>query len=122
MASAGGTSTAVLGSHGPANEQLANRMAAKLGWDKTQQGCLDALWTHESAGTWSTTVTDPIYVPGLGNAYGIPQALPGSKMASAGSDWATSARTQIRWGLGYISGVYGTPCNAWAYDQSHNGY
>jgi hypothetical protein len=46
-------------------------------------------------------------------AYGIPQSLPGSKMASAGADWQTDATTQIRWGLGYIKSVYGTPCAAW---------
>jgi hypothetical protein len=104
----------VLSSNGPANERLANRMAAARGWDRTQQDCLDKLWTEESAGTWSPTVTDP-----LSGAYGIPQALPADKMASAGSDWQTSAATQIRWGFGYISGRYGTPCAAWDFETSH---
>ena len=59
--------------------------------------------------------------PGSG-AYGIPQALPGSKMASAGSDWQNSAETQIKWGLGYISSRYGTPCGAWSTWQAHGGW
>ena len=104
----------MLYSNGPANERLANRMAAARGWDGTQQGCLDKLWTEESAGTWSPTVTDP-----LSGAYGIPQALPADKMASAGSDWQTNPRTQIRWGFDYISGRYGTPCAAWDFEISH---
>ncbi len=54
-------------------------------------------------------------------AYGIPQALPGSKMASAGADWQTNPATQIAWGLGYIKAIYGDPCKAWAFEE-HNGY
>ena len=57
-----------------------------------------------------------------GGATGIPQALPGEKMASAGSDWQTNAATQIRWGLGYIASVYGSPCAAWGHSQSVNWY
>jgi hypothetical protein len=55
-------------------------------------------------------------------AYGIPQALPGAKMASAGPDWQNSAHTQINWGLGYIASRYGTPCGAWAHSQATNWY
>ena len=55
-------------------------------------------------------------------AYGIPQALPGSKMASAGPDWQTSAATQIRWGLGYIESTYGSPCAAWSHEQADGWY
>ena len=55
------------------------------------------------------------------SAYGIPQALPGSKMASAGADWATNPVTQIRWGLGYIQDRYGSPCGAWGHSQSTAG-
>ncbi len=55
----------------------------------------------------------------VSGAYGIPQALPADKMAGAGADWQTSAATQIRWGLGYIAGRYGTPCSAWAFERSH---
>ena len=54
-------------------------------------------------------------------AYGIPQALPGSKMASAGADWQTNPATQIKWGLGYIKAIYGNPCSAWAFEEA-NGY
>jgi hypothetical protein len=81
----------------------------------TQFACLELLWEKES--NWRVTATNP-----SSGAYGIPQALPGSKMASAGSDWQTNAITQIRWGLGYIKAVYGTPCTAWAHSQATNWY
>ena len=55
-------------------------------------------------------------------AYGIPQALPGSKMASAGADWQTDPTTQIKWGLGYIKSTYGTPCAAWAHEEADGWY
>jgi hypothetical protein len=98
-----------------ANEALADRLAASLyGWTGIQAACLDDLWSEESAGTWSPAVTDPV-----SGAYGIPQALPGSKMASAGADWQTNPATQIRWGLGYVKDRYGTPCAAWAFERSH---
>ena len=72
------------------------------------------LWNRESG--WRTTAQNS------SGAYGIPQALPGSKMASAGADWRTNAATQIKWGLGYISGRYGTPCGAWGHSQSTGWY
>jgi hypothetical protein len=102
-----------------ANEQLANRMAAALGWGPRQQTCLDLLWTYESAGTWSATVANP-----TSGAYGIPQSLPGSKMAASGSDWQTNPATQVRWGLGYVrdNPNYGTPCAAWDWEIGHNWY
>ena len=77
--------------------------------------CLDRLWTRESE--WRVTATNP-----SSGAYGIPQALPASKLASAGADWRTSARTQVRWGLDYIAGRYGTPCAAWSHSQSVGWY
>ncbi|WP_208008417.1 hypothetical protein [Agromyces protaetiae] len=80
-------------------------MAAMYGWGDDQFGCLVQLWNRESG--WN------VHAANSSGAYGIPQALPGSKMASAGPDWQNSADTQIRWGLGYISGRYGTPCGAW---------
>ena len=96
------------------NEALANSMLAATPMNGPgQAACLDELWTEESAGTWSPAVTDP-----LSGAYGIPQALPAGKMASAGADWQTSAATQIKWGLGYIRDTYGTPCAAWAHETS----
>jgi hypothetical protein len=81
----------------------------------TQYGCLDRLWTRESG--WNYLATNP-----SSGAYGIPQSLPASKMASAGADWRTNSDTQIRWGLGYISGRYGTPCAAWAHSQAVGWY
>ena len=113
---AAGTTLTVATSRG-SNEALANQMAASgYGWTGQQATCLDELWTEESAGTWSPTVTNPV-----SGAYGIPQALPAGKMASAGADWQTNPATQIKWGLGYIKGIYGNPCNAWAFEEA-NGY
>jgi uncharacterized protein YabE (DUF348 family) len=95
-------------------QQIAAGMVAARGWDSGQFSCLVSLWNKESG--WRTTAANP------SGAYGIPQSLPGSKMASAGADWRTSARTQITWGLGYIASVYGTPCSAWAHSQATNWY
>jgi hypothetical protein len=89
-------------------------MASRYGWGPAQFGCLVALWNYESG--WNVYASNP------SGAYGIPQALPGSKMASAGADWATSARTQIIWGLGYIAGRYSTPCGAWAHVEANGWY
>ena len=66
------------------------------------------MWDHESG--WRVNATNPYT-----GAYGIPQALPGSKMATVGPDWQTNPATQITWGLNYIQGRYGTPCNAWGF-------
>ncbi|MGD0604569.1 MAG: lytic transglycosylase domain-containing protein [Streptosporangiaceae bacterium] len=79
----------------------------------TYFGCLLDIWNRESG--WRYDAENP------SGAYGIPQALPGSKMASAGADWQTDPATQIRWGLGYIKNVYGNPCSAWAFEEA-NGY
>lgn len=105
---------AVPAARGGSNEALANQMAAGLyGWRGGQASCLDALWTEESAGTWSPTVTNP-----TSGAYGIPQSLPAGKMASAGADWRTNPATQVKWGLGYIHDRYGSPCAAWQHEKS----
>jgi hypothetical protein len=90
-------------------------MLASFGWSSSQFSCLDPLWAHESG--WSVTA----YNAGSG-AYGIPQALPGSRMASAGPDWQNNAATQIRWGLEYIKGTYGSPCAAWDHEQATGWY
>lgn len=90
-------------------------MVAARGWSSAEDGCLEVMWTHESG--WRVTAANP-----SSSAYGIPQALPGEKMSSAGPDWRTSASTQIRWGLGYIAGRYGTPCGAWSFWQRHRWY
>jgi hypothetical protein len=77
--------------------------------------CLEPLWEHESG--WNVTAENP-----SSGAYGIPQALSGTMMASSGPDWQTNAATQIRWGLTYIQGRYGSPCGAWAHEESDNWY
>ncbi|MGE5285856.1 MAG: transglycosylase SLT domain-containing protein [Micromonosporaceae bacterium] len=96
-------------------QQIASAMLASFGWGQDQFSCLDALWAHESG--WNPGATNP-----SSGAYGIPQALPGSKMASAGSDWQTNPATQIRWGLGYIKSLYGSPCGAWSHEQATGYY
>jgi hypothetical protein len=96
-------------------QQIAQAMLGSFGWSSSQFSCLDPLWAHESG--WSVAA----YNAGSG-AYGIPQALPGSRMASAGPDWQTNAATQIRWGLEYIKGTYGSPCAAWDHEQATGWY
>ncbi len=94
---------------------IARALLGEFGFGADQFGCLDSLYTRESG--WRVNADNP-----TSSAYGIPQALPGSKMASAGSDWATNPVTQIRWGLGYIQDRYGSPCGAWAHSQGHGWY
>ena len=77
--------------------------------------CLDQLWKHESG--WNYRAENK-----SSGAYGIPQALPGRKMASAGADWKTNPATQIKWGLGYVKGRYDSPCGAWGYFQNNGHY
>jgi hypothetical protein len=96
-------------------EQVAQRMLGQFGWSSSQFSCLQPLWEHESG--WSVTAENP-----ASGAYGIPQSLPGAQMSSAGADWHTSAATQIRWGLTYIHGRYGSPCGAWSHEESDNWY
>jgi hypothetical protein len=84
------------------------------GMGNDQYSCLVSLWDRESG--WRVNAANP------SGAYGIPQALPGSKMASAGPNWQTNPKTQILWGLGYISARYGNPCGAWAHSQSTGWY
>lgn len=88
--------------------------ASEYGWGEGEFSCLDSLWMKESG--WDYQAYNP------SGATGIPQALPGDKMATFGSDWASNATTQIKWGLDYISSVYGTPCAAWGHSQSVNWY
>jgi hypothetical protein len=88
---------------------------AARGWGEDQYNCLVSLWNRESG--WRVNAMNS-----SSGAYGIPQSLPGSKMASAGADWETNAATQIDWGLGYISGRYGTPCGAWAHSEDAGWY
>jgi hypothetical protein len=95
--------------------QIAQAMLGSFGWPASEFSCLDPLWAHESG--WSVSA----YNAGSG-AFGIPQALPGSRMASAGPDWQTNPATQIKWGLEYIKGTYGSPCAAWAHSQATGWY
>jgi len=94
---------------------IAQSMLGSYGWSGEQFGCLDSLWAKESG--WNSSARNP-----SSGANGIPQALPGSKMASAGSDWQSNPATQIEWGLGYIKSVYGSPCAAWSHSQANNWY
>lgn len=95
------------------NRRLGQQLAAQLGWTGAQWTCLDNLWRGESG--WDHTARNP-----SSGAYGIPQSLPPEKMAKYGDDYLTNPVTQIRWGLDYIAGRYGNPCNAWALWQSRN--
>ena len=87
----------------------------QAGFGISQFPCLDKLWKKESG--WDEGAQNP-----SSGAYGIPQALPGSKMGSVASDWRTNAATQIKWGLGYIEGRYGNPCGAWGHSQDVGWY
>jgi hypothetical protein len=96
-------------------QQIAMGMLGSYGWSSGQFSCLVSLWNQESG--WNVYATNS-----ASGAYGIPQALPGSKMASAGPDWQTDAATQIRWGLSYIKSLYGSPCGAWAHEEADGWY
>jgi len=96
-------------------EQVAEQMLSQYGWSSSQFSCLQPLWEQESG--WNVTAENP-----TSGAYGIAQALPGSQMSSAGADWQTDAGTQIRWGLTYIQGRYGSPCGAWAHEEADGWY
>lgn len=96
----------------PSSVAAARRYAlGRLG--SVQFSCLNKLWIKES--NWNPFEQ-------YGRAYGIPQAVPGYKMASAGSDWRTNPLTQVKWGLGYIRARYGTACAAWRHSQRYNWY
>jgi hypothetical protein len=97
------------------NRAVGCALMLKAGFGIDQFPCLNKLWNKES--NWRHTASNP-----SSGAYGIPQALPGSKMGSAGSDWRSNPATQIKWGLGYIEGRYGSPCKAWSHSQSVGWY
>ena len=96
-------------------QSIALSMMSGYGWGGDQFTCLVNLWNRESG--WNHLAMNP-----SSGAYGIPQSLPGNKMASAGADWQTNPATQISWGLGYIQGHYGSPCGAWAHSESVGWY
>jgi len=95
-------------------QSIGFNMLASFGFASSQWGCLDDLWNRESGWVYNAE--------NASGAYGIPQALPGSKMASAGADWLTDPTTQIKWGLGYIKSIYGTPCGAWDHEEADGWY
>jgi hypothetical protein len=106
---AGTTSTALT------PRQIARQMLGSFGWSQAQFPYLNWLWNAESG--WNKYAQNP-----YSGAYGIPQALPGAKMATAGPNWRANARTQIRWGLRYIRGTYGSPRRAWDHEVAYGWY
>jgi len=94
---------------------LARALMPKAGLSASEFDCVDNLWVSESG--WDVHADNP-----TSSAYGIPQALPGSKMSSAGPDWEDNPETQIRWGLGYIKDRYGSACEAWSFKQGAGWY
>lgn len=102
-------------STGTAVKGFAVASLSARGWSSAQWPCLQALWQRES--NWNPAAQNR-----SSGAFGIPQALPGNKMASAGADWRTNYRTQITWGLGYIADRYGSPCGAWSHSQRYGWY
>ncbi|GJF30066.1 hypothetical protein KNE206_27660 [Kitasatospora sp. NE20-6] len=90
-------------------------LAAQIVGDASQFSCFSEIVKRESG--WNYTATNA-----SSGAYGLVQALPGSKMASAGADWRTNPATQIKWGLNYMNSRYGSPCGAWSFWQSHHWY
>lgn len=96
--------------------EIARQMMRNLyGWGEDQFACYDAIIMRESR--WNPYADNP-----HSSAYGIPQALPGSRMAAFGADWRTNPATQIRWGLDYVDQRYGTPCGAWSFKRGHGWY
>ena len=96
-------------------QAIARSLMGSYGWGDGEFSCLQSLWNRESG--WNYQAQNA-----SSGAYGIPQALPGSKMSSVADDWATNPATQITWGMGYIQGRYGTPCSAWAHSESVGWY
>jgi hypothetical protein len=94
---------------------IAMGMLKTYGWSSDQFSCLNELYLHES--NWDPSAQNP-----SSGAYGIPQALPGDKMAAYGADWQTDPATQLAWGLNYIKDRYGSPCGAWGFWQANNWY
>ncbi|QEW02662.1 hypothetical protein [Microbacterium lushaniae] len=100
----------------PAEAQAHARTAiSRYGWGEEQFSCLVRLWNRESG--WRAEALNR-----SSGAYGIPQALPAEKMASAGPDWRTNAATQISWGLAYIKARHASPCGAWDHSQRTGWY
>ena len=97
------------------NRAIGCSLMLDAGFGISQFSCLNKLWNRESG--WNERAENR-----SSGAYGIPQALPGRKMASEGDDWETNPATQIKWGLGYIKGRYDTPCGAWGHSEDVGWY
>lgn len=109
-----GTTVPIVAAPAPGTaKSIAFQMMTSFGFPTSEFSCLDSIWTRESGWIYDAE--------NASGAYGIPQSLPASKMASAGADYLTNPATQIRWGLGYIQSVYGNPCAAWNFELA-NGY
>ncbi|MDW8810717.1 transglycosylase SLT domain-containing protein [Streptomyces scabiei] len=93
----------------------AQAIAKKMIGNSAQYACFSHIVDHES--DWNIHATNA-----SSGAYGLVQALPGSKMSSAGSDWKNNAATQIKWGVDYMKDRYGSPCGAWNFWQANNWY
>ncbi|MDT0393972.1 MULTISPECIES: lytic transglycosylase domain-containing protein [Streptomyces] len=93
----------------------AQATAQKMIGNSAEYQCFSKIVQHESG--WNPSATNA-----SSGAYGLVQALPGSKMASAGSDWKTNPATQIKWGLDYMKDRYGGACDAWSFWQANNWY
>jgi hypothetical protein len=93
----------------------AQAIAHKMIPDAAQFNAFSKIVSHESG--WNISATNS-----SSGAYGLVQALPGSKMASAGSDWKTNPATQIKWGLDYMNSRYGSPTAAWSFWQANGWY
>ena len=96
-------------------KEFAYSLVNKNNWGRDQYSCLVALWERESNWRWDAMNKSS-------GAYGIPQSLPGRKMAEMGADWATNPETQVRWGISYIKSRYGAPCGAMAHSNKFNWY
>ncbi|MBV2353741.1 lytic transglycosylase domain-containing protein [Streptomyces sp. J2-1] len=99
----------------PMTASSAQTIAHKMIPDAAQYRAFSNIVSHESG--WNPAATN-----GSSGAYGLVQALPGNKMASAGSDWKTNPATQIKWGLNYMNSRYGSPAAAWSFWQTHHWY
>ena len=96
------------------------RTYARLQISRPEWVCLDELWQKESS--WQSKENPHLAKNPNSSAYGIPQALPGKKMATAGSDWQTNPITQVKWGLNYIKERYGNECTALKFHKKNGWY
>ncbi|MFF8862195.1 MULTISPECIES: transglycosylase SLT domain-containing protein [unclassified Streptomyces] len=99
----------------PSSASSAQAIAHKMIPDAAQFNAFSKIVEHESG--WNASATNS-----SSGAYGLVQALPGSKMASAGADWKTNPATQIKWGLDYMKSRYGSPAQAWSFWQANGWY